>query len=391
MPANRFQQYVFYQPQGNVAPTGPGMNFTSQVSPMPQNMAPNRINVPSQMQTHHAPTSYSNAQQQPPPPKQERARARVTIRDPNQGGKDITNEILNHKKVVQSGESGQQTSSQESAIRQEFIARAAAAKGSKKDSANVKNQPPVKKDVDQQSTQPKETVESEDHNKQILTSVVSKESKIETVTSMNQSNEEKSEEKIAAKEVQGDVSHADVGTKVPVVDEGKSDEKDTALSESRTEAKDSVDAPVVSTDEISQKEKTEADSAVEVIEEPESKIVSAPAGQATEPEYEQTELSQDQVTAKTDSSDGTGDASSNGRNDLNEGESKRHSEDEDDSDGSKQTEENAKDDGVAATSLSNGVEKAMPNTVSQGILNLNLYVCDEKYSKDVYFPYKGMT
>jgi len=99
-PGNRLQAVYFQPPmtQGmsyphQLQPTGSLDQFTLQQQPQKHQQHQQH----QQVQANHVP--YSSPQQQSHTSKSERPKSKIVIRDPNQGGKDITNEILNRNKT----------------------------------------------------------------------------------------------------------------------------------------------------------------------------------------------------------------------------------------------------------------------------------------------------
>ena len=106
-----------------------------------------------QAQTTHVP--YSNPQQQSHTSKQERPKSKIVIRDPNQGGKDITNEILNRNKTspptattsatstaataATTTGSDSQPTRHDLAIREEFMAQVSERKNTSKPNAKAED------------------------------------------------------------------------------------------------------------------------------------------------------------------------------------------------------------------------------------------------------------
>ena len=99
-----------------------------------------QLGLQQQIPANHVP--FSTAQHQPQTVKQERPKSKkVIIRDPNQGGKDITNEILSRKRTgppaaaaataTAATTNTAQPTSQESAIREKFMTKVTERKNDK--------------------------------------------------------------------------------------------------------------------------------------------------------------------------------------------------------------------------------------------------------------------
>ena len=98
----RQPQYRYCAPPQSMAPTAQAVNYSTSVSqPVPQQVAMPPLGIqPSiqgQMQSQQQMPSSAAPVSQPAQP-QRSERSKITIRDPNQGGKDITEEILKKKK-----------------------------------------------------------------------------------------------------------------------------------------------------------------------------------------------------------------------------------------------------------------------------------------------------